>query len=214
VLRLKVGGAVTVIDGAGSEHEGVISAIDRHQAVVEIKGSRHACSRRVKLAIACAVPKGVRMDDLIDQLTQLGVASIIPMMTARVVVRLDAAKKEARLKRWRTIAQNAALQSQRSVLPVIGPVTEFADVIARSRDYDLKLIPHLEGEKKLIKDVLAGRAPRNIIVLIGPEGDFTAEEVQTALEAGFLPVSLGDTVLRVSTAAAAVAGYIKFTLGD
>jgi 16S rRNA (uracil1498-N3)-methyltransferase len=123
-------------------------------------------------------------------------------------------KTESRLKRWRKIAQNAARQSQRSSIPLIEPVTRLEDVISGSHDYDLKLIPTLAGERRLIKDAIAEARPNNIIVLIGPEGDFTSEEIELAQSEGFIPVSLGDTVLRVATAAVAIASYLKFALGD
>jgi 16S rRNA (uracil1498-N3)-methyltransferase len=213
VLRLKAGDGVVIFDKDGKEFTGVITAIERKQALIKITASKPARQSQVKLTIACAIPKGDRMDDIIDHLTQLGVARIIPVVTERVVVKLDDARKAARLKRWRTIAQNAALQSQRNTLGLVEPVTGISDVIAQSRDFDLKLIPNLEGERKLIKDVLAVACPKNIIALIGPEGDFTPGEVALALDAGFIPVSLGDTVLRVATAAVSVAGYIKFALG-
>jgi 16S rRNA (uracil1498-N3)-methyltransferase len=213
VLRLKACDGVVIFDKEGKEFTGVITAIERKQAVIKVTASKPARQSQVKLTIACAIPKGDRMDDIIDQLTQLGVTRIIPMATERVVVKLDDARQAARLKRWRAIAQNAALQSQRNTLGLIEPVTGISNVIAQSQDFDLKLIPNLEGERKLIKDVLAVATPKTIIVLIGPEGDFAPEEVAMALGAGFIPVSLGDTVLRVATAAVSVAGYIKFALG-
>jgi 16S rRNA (uracil1498-N3)-methyltransferase len=154
------------------------------------------------------------MDDIIDYLTQLGVERIIPMWTERVVVKLDDDKTEARLKRWQKIAQSAAQQCQRSSIPIIESATNFGGAISDSQNFDLKLIPNLSGERRLIKDVLAQFTPKSIIVLIGPEGDFTPEEVTLALSNGFIPVSLGDTVLRVATAAIAVASYIKFALGE
>ena len=214
VLRLKVNDSVIVFDSRGNEYAGVIEGIDRKKVAIGVTAPKPARRPKFQLTIACAIPRGDRMDDIIDQLTQLGVARIIPVATERVVVRLDEAGKESRLKRWRKIALNAALQSQRNSLPLIGPVTGVTEVISHSQDYDLKLIPHLSGERTLIKDVISGTKPENIIVLIGPEGDFTPEEVKLALAAGFIPVSLGDTVLRVATAAAAVAGYIKFALGE
>jgi 16S rRNA (uracil1498-N3)-methyltransferase len=214
VLRLKVNDRVVVFDSNGSEFTGAIGAIEKKRAVIKVTPLKTARNNQIGLTIACAIPKGDRMDDVIDQLTQLGFGCIIPMVTERVIVRLDDVKKESKLKRWRTIAQNAALQSGRNTLPVIGPVTDFGDVIAMSRDYDLKLIPHLEGERKLIKDVLAAAKVKNIIALIGPEGDFTPEELKLALESGFIPVSLGATVLRVATAAVAVGSYLKFALSE
>jgi len=214
VLRLKVNDAVAAFDGEGNEYTGNITAIEKNQAVIKVASSRPARRSRFKVAIACAVPKGERMDDVIDQLTQLGVERIIPLMTERVVVRLDDAKKEARLERWQKIAKSAAVQSRRNTLPVIEPVTGFSDAVPLFRDYDLKLIPHLEGERRLIRDVLADCSPKSIVILIGPEGDFTPGEVKLALESGFIPVSLGDTVLRVATAAVAVGSYLKFALGE
>jgi len=93
-------------------------------------------------------------------------------------------------------------------------VTDFKDIVSGAKDYGLKLIPHLTGERKPIREILGESPAKNIIVLIGPEGDFTPEEVALALDNGFLPVSLGDTVLRVAAAAIAVAGYIKLGVGD
>ncbi len=214
VLRLKPGDAVVVCDSEANEYTATITAIERKQASIKVTAPMPARRNEMKLTLACAIPKGDRMDEIIDHLTQLGVERIIPMDTERVVVKLDEAKKEARLKRWRKIAQNAAGQSQRNSIPLIEAVTGVTDVINRSQDFDLKLIPNLEGERKPIKDVLAAARPKNAVVLIGPEGDFTSEEVQLALKTGFVPVSLGDTVLRVATAAAAVASYFKFALGE
>jgi 16S rRNA (uracil1498-N3)-methyltransferase len=197
VLRLKVDDEVVVSDGAGHDFKGVIAEINKKQVELRLTPLKTRRGKRARLTIACAVPKGGRLDDIIDYLTQLGVTRIIPTRTDRVVVALDEAKAAARLQRWQKIARSAAQQCQRSDIPDVSPVTDFKDVIAKSGDFDLKLIPHLSGERKLIKDVLAKRSIKNIIVLIGPEGDFTPEEVELALHNGFIPVSLGDTVLRV-----------------
>jgi len=212
VLRLKVNDEVSIFDGEGNDYAGVITGIDKRQVEIKVKQVRSANKTSVKLTVACAIPKGSRMDEVIDYLTQLGVERIIPMRTERTVVKLDSAKTEARLKRWQKIAQSAAQQSQRSRIPVIESVARFEDVILSSQDYDLKLIPNLSGERKPIREVVAETRPKDVIVLVGPEGDFTAEEVGLALSQGFIAVSLGDTVLRVATAAIAVAAYIKFTV--
>jgi 16S rRNA (uracil1498-N3)-methyltransferase len=212
VLRLKVNDAVIIFDGAGHEFKGEITSIDKKQAVFKLTPLKKQRSTKVGVTIACAIPKGSHMDDIIDSLTQLGVESIIPMLTDRVVVKLDDAKSGARLKRWQKIAQSAAQQCQRSDIPEIMPVTDFKKVVAGSHGYSLKLIPHLAGKRKSIKDVLNKVKPKNVIVLIGPEGDFTLAEVELALDNGFMPVSLGDTVLRVGTAAVAVTAYIRLAL--
>lgn len=212
VLRLKVNDEVHISDGEGNSYSGVITDIGKKQAEIKVALKKAAADISVKLTIACAVPKGSRLDEAIDQLTQLGVQRIIPMQTGRVVVKLNKARAESRLQRWRKIAQSAARQSQQSVIPVIEPVTPFPDVVRSSRGFDLKLIPYLTGERRPIVDVIMAARPKNIIVLIGPEGDFTPEEVQLALDSGFIAVSLGDTVLRVATAATAVAALVKLTV--
>jgi 16S rRNA (uracil1498-N3)-methyltransferase len=214
VLRLKAGDVVIVSDGAGNDFTGVITTIDKKQVAFKLAPLKKQRRTSAALTVACAVPKGSRMDDIIDFLTQLGVACIIPLRTERVVVRLDEARMAARLQRWQKIAQNAARQCQRSGIPAIAPVTDIAKVITASQGFDLKLMPHLAGRRTLIKDAIIKSRPKNVIVLIGPEGDFTPAEVELALHNGFTPVSLGDTVLRVATAAVAVTAYIRFALDE
>jgi 16S rRNA (uracil1498-N3)-methyltransferase len=212
VLRLNANDEVILFDNKGYEYKGVITGISNKQVTLRVTTLNALRVSNVGFTVACAIPKGSHMDDIIDGLTQLGVARIIPMRTERVVVKLDDAKVEVRLKRWQKIAQSAARQSQRNTIPVIEPVTDIAEVVSDSQSYVLKLIPHLVGERRLIKDVFNIIRPKSIIVLIGPEGDFTPAEVELALHNGFIPVSLGDTVLRVATAALAVASYIRFAL--
>lgn len=213
VLRLKRGDEVIVCDREGNEFVCAIAQIEKTEAKLEVIKRKPVEAGRLSLTVACAIPKQARLDDIIDGLTQLGVDSIIPMVTERVIVRLDESRGEARLNRWRRIAQSAAQQSQRSAVPEVRPVAHFEDVLARARDFDLKLLPTLLGDRPQIKDVLAGENGRNILVLIGPEGDFTPDEVELAKQSGFIPVSLGDSILRVSTAAMAIASYIKLWSG-
>jgi 16S rRNA (uracil1498-N3)-methyltransferase len=212
VLRLKVNDEVNISDIAGNDYSGVITSIGKKQAEINVILKKTPQNPSLKLTVACAIPKGSWMDEAIDHLTQLGVERVIPMRTQRVVVKLDSAGAESRLKRWQKIAQSAAQQSQQSSIPIIERIMEFEDIVFSSQDYDLKLIPHLAGERRLIKDILAESRPKNILVLIGPEGDFTPEEVALALDNGFVAVSLGDTVLRVATAAMAVASFIKLSV--
>ena len=212
VLRLKVNDEVIVVDTGGNEYTCIIVNLNEREAALTVKARKHAGAKKIKSTVACAIPKKADMDEIIDKLTQLGVDSIIPMTTERVIVRLDDSKKEARLSRWRRIAQSAAQQSQRNSIPLVEPITTFKSVISRAQDFDLKLIPTLSGERKLIKEVITQYKPSNILILIGPEGDFTPQEIELARSAGFIPVSLGDSVLRVSTAAIAVMSYIKLSL--
>jgi 16S rRNA (uracil1498-N3)-methyltransferase len=211
VLRIKLGEGIAVFDRLGDEYLTVVVEIDSKCAKLEIKEKRPTNDLDLQITVACAIPKKVKMDDIIDKLTQLGVACIIPLQTERVIVKLDKQKKLQRFQRWEKIALSAVKQSQRSKFVVIKPVTDFGELIANAQDFDLKLIPTLETERQTLKNIFKQTAKqfKKIIILIGPEGDFTPQEIVLAKKAGFLPVSLGQQVLRVDTAAIAVVSFIK-----
>lgn len=212
VLRARPGDAISLFDRQGGAYHGSIRQIKKAELRITISGREPAAFSRLELTLACAIPKGSGMDDIIDQLTQLGVNSIIPVITERVVVRPSG--PDQKLERWRKIALSAAEQSQRNSLPEIFPVLGLDEVICQTREYNLKLIPTLEGQTRLIHQILEKFTSGRVVVLIGPEGDFTPEEVKKAIEAGFVPVSLGKNVLRVETAAAAVTAFIRLSLPD
>lgn len=209
VLRIKINDRVTVFDNRGNEYLCGIKELSKKQAVLEIKDKISTkIISRIKITVACAIPKKSKMDDIIDKLTQLGVERIIPMKTKRVVVEIDKKKESLRLNRWQKISQTASEQSQRNIIPIIEPIKGLNEVLSEARDFDLKLIPTLVGEQKSLNVVLQV-VPKNILILIGPEGDFTPEEVDLAKKSGCIPVSLGDLVLRVETAAIAIASFIR-----
>jgi 16S rRNA (uracil1498-N3)-methyltransferase len=213
VLRLKTGQQITVCDNAGSEYLCTIASLDRKEAVLVIENRTTPPPGKNRLALACALPRLTGMDDIIDKLTQLDVDVIIPLQTERTVVRLDQAgpreRMDTRLERWRKIGRNAAEQSHRISLPKITPLMGFSEVLEFSKSYGLRLIPTLAAERKSLKEVAGRTTAPGAIALIGPEGDFTPAEVEGAIKAGFIAVSLGETVLRVETAAIAVASFLR-----
>jgi 16S rRNA (uracil1498-N3)-methyltransferase len=213
VLRLNTGDEVTIFDYSGCECQCSISRFDEKNVTLTVKSRKQASLLKVRMTVACALPKK-GLDDIVDKLTQLGVRTIIPMITERVVVRMEGRAAQAKLNRWGRLAQIAAEQSQRGDVPEIQSITEFKEVIERSKGYDLKLIPNLGGDRKNLNEIVTNASFDSILILIGPEGDFTAEEVDTAVRAGFIPISLGSLVLRVDTAAVAVAAYIRMATGD
>ena len=154
------------------------------------------------------------MDDIVDKLTQLGIDRIIPLKTERVVVKLDKHKEALRVERWRKITRSASIQSHRNKMPVVEPIRTLAVLLSESDQFDLKLIPTLTGSRRKLKDCLEQVSVKNILVLIGPEGDFSDEEVGLAIKAGCVPVTLGDLVLRVDTAAIAVAAILNYELSS
>jgi len=232
VLRCKIGEEISVFDEKGNNYCGVIEKFLPHSCVVtnpvspsSLRGldataskPKPACpagrqsQKQIGITVACAIPKRSKMEDIVDKLTQLGVERIIPMRTERVIVKLDAHKEKLRLERWKKVALNAVEQCKGCSLPVIGQVMNIEEVVSQSQDHDLKLIPALIGKRTALKSVLVEAKPKNILILIGPEGDFTPGEVNLAVRAGFIPVSLGERVLRVETAAVAAVSFIKLYL--
>ncbi len=215
VLCLKAGEALTVFDGKGAEYLCAIRNLDE-KAVLVIKEKRvilREGRQEVSLSVACAIPKKAKFDDIVDKLCQLGVSRIIPVITERVIVKLDKIKKDLRLKRWEKIAQSACQQSQRATIPLIEGVRDLRDLVNECKCFDLKIIPTLIGERKHISSILSSsisNGARNILILIGPEGDFSETEVGLCIKHGFLPASLGELVLKVDTAAISAAGFVHF----
>ncbi len=214
VLRVKAGDEIFLFDGRGNEYCAQIQELSRKKVGLSIKTEvKTKTVSAVSLTIACALPKQrSRFDDLIDKLAQLGVDEIIPMITQRVIVRWNDSQRQRHSERWNKIAQGACIQSGRNKLPIIVPIETIEQVLARGTSYKLKLIPVLqERERKSLSDIIAGGAPKSVLVLIGPEGDFTSLEVAQAKQNGFIPACLGDLVLRVDTAAIAVAAFFQLS---
>jgi 16S rRNA (uracil1498-N3)-methyltransferase len=214
VLRLKVNERVQVFDALGNAYACRISQVHERIVLDIQKRLEPKAQEKVRITLACAIPKKAKFDEIVDKLTQIGVYSIIPLLTERVVVRWDRQKQFNQQKRWEKIALSAAQQSQRTSLPIIQPPQKIAELLGNSRNYALKLIPVLSGQRRPMSEILSRTKARNILVLIGPEGDFTPQELSLAQSKGFIPVSLGDLVLRVDTAAIAAASFITLYAHD
>lgn len=210
VLRLRAGDKISIFDERAVEYncEAIDITKNIRLKILEKKPSREQANK-INLTIACAIPKMTKMDDIVDKLTQLGVDRIIPMESERVIVKLDKNRKIVKHKRWEKIALSATQQSQRTSLPIIEPIQQISEVLDKAASFDLKLIPILIGERRTLKDIFTNLEAKNVLVFIGPEGDFTPVELELAKERGFTPATLGDLVLRVDTAAIAVASFIR-----
>jgi len=210
VLRMKKGVKVEIFNGRGDEILGVIESLNDKGVDVTVVSRQKSQVRGPKIILACAIPKKAKFEFIIEKATELGVDEIIPMQTARTEVVISGDRKERKNARYQAVAVNAAKQSGRSVMPRVSDITLFKDVIANASENTLKLIPCLIGERKNLRDALsATQNMKSIIFLIGPEGDFTSQEVELALKNGFLPVSLGETTLKVDTAALVVVAFAK-----
>lgn len=210
VCRLQPGDAVECFDGEGRRAAGRVVRAGRDAVVLELEPPAEAPATRGRLRILPALIRPSRFEWMLEKLTELGVDEIRPLVTERTTIKPKAGEDRHRLSRWQRIMAEAARQCGTSRVPRLQPAQRFGDALAGLGSGGLRLVPTLEGETAPIRALLdeAARAPE-VIVLIGPEGDFTAGEVRQAQEAGFRAVSLGPRVLRAETAAVAVAAVLQ-----
>lgn len=213
VLRLTENDQIIAFDGRGNEILATIQTINKEKmVVVPQKTIRKNEQKPWNITLACALPKATKFDYIVEKTTELGVAAIIPLVTQRTEVHLNKQRQIAKLKRWQNIAISAAKQSQRVSVPEISEVKTFKAIINSFVDYELVLLPCLIGKRKSLKEILKDYQAKKILVMIGPEGDFTKSEIDLAINQGALPITLGETVLRVDTAAIAVVCAINALL--
>jgi len=211
VLRLKEGDKVRVFNGRGQEASGPI--LSCRKDLIEVKTESlesRTGDEKPRIILACAIPKKAKFETIIEKCTELGVTEIIPLMTKRTEVKYEGAKAATKAKRFQAVAVNAAKQCKRRTIPHIHPVTKFTDAVEQMDTRHAAFIPCL-GEKRVqFADALHSAYNSSAVVFfIGPEGDFTAEEVALAKKQGCVPVSLGPTVLKVDTAAISVVASIN-----
>jgi 16S rRNA (uracil1498-N3)-methyltransferase len=224
VLRLKVGDALNVFDGRGHEAQARIVEIAKESVRLAILQHSSTPALPCRITLAQAIPKK-SMDLIVQKATELGVASIVPLVSDRSVVKLDEDSKRA--DRWRDIVLEACKQCGNNWLPEIQSPQKTRDFVSSLPKYDLKLVASLQSDAKPLKSILSDaptlhesrRSPTKaersnasrrsvaeadaptVLLLIGPEGDFTPAELALAKSAGCLPLSLGPLVLRAETAA-------------
>ena len=205
VLRLKQGDSCVVFDGCGRAAHAVVAEPPRSSGVLLAPGEE--CPPAPELAhltLCQAVPKGANMDLIIQKSVELGVSAIVPLLTDRTIVRLNAREAEAKRQKWQRIALEACKQCGQNTLPEVTAPVPFAEWLRRGAPEGLNVIASLVPGVRPVRDVLEearSRSVRSAALLVGPVGDFTDQETAMALEAGFSPVTLGPIVLRVETAA-------------
>lgn len=204
VLRMERGEELMVCDGTGMQYTCQIEEFPAGEVKLSIlKAEKASTELSVRLKLYQGLPKKDKMELIIQKAVELGAAEIIPVMTKRCIVKLEDDKKEAKkLERWQAIAESAAKQSGRGMIPTVGRVMNYKEAIKRASDEGMSLIPYemAEGMKTLKKAAKAASKQQVISVFIGPEGGFEEVEVEFAKENGVVPVSLGKRILRTETA--------------
>ena len=203
VLRMKPGEQVGIRDGISRSYICELETIGEAEIRAKILTEDTNLSELpAELYLFQGLPKSDKMELIIQKAVELGVHEVIPVATRRAVVKLDRKKEESKLKRWNAIAESAAKQSKRIVIPEVTGVMSVKEALAYAADFDLKLLPYenARGMAATKEQVEAVRPGMDIAVFIGPEGGFSDGEVELAMQSGVKPVTLGKRILRTETA--------------
>lgn len=224
VIRLKSGDEISISNGVdGKDYRCTIEELGedsircRLQAVKEAQAELPA-----KVYLFQGLPKGDKMEFIIQKMVELGVYEIIPVAMKRCVVKLDEKKAKSKTARWQGISEAAAKQSKRGIVPQVHTVMTFQEALKYAADMDWKLIPYemegtledasgMKGTKKLIESVKTGD---KVAVFIGPEGGFEEQEIAEAMALGMKPVTLGKRILRTETAGMTTMAWLMYHLED
>ena len=214
VLRMKPGEEISVSDGRDQkEYRCGILELSEDRVLCELRFvKQEGVELPVKVFLFQGLPKGDKMELIVQKAVELGVHEIIPVGSGRCVVRLDEKKAGARVLRWQKIAEAAAKQSRRGIIPRVGEVISFRQAVRLASSMDLKIIPYelaegMERTRELLEGLMPGQS---VAVFIGPEGGFEEKEVQLASENGITPITLGRRILRTETAGIAVMSWITY----
>lgn len=222
VLRLKIGDEVSVSNGTdGREYRCGIEEITDTQVNCRLRFIKEdGVELPAKVFLFQGLPKGDKMEIIIQKTVELGVYEIIPVEMKRCVVKLDKKKSMSKTARWQSISEAAAKQSRRAVVPKIHDVMAYSEALEYARDMDVKLVPYemenltestqgMEGTRKIIDAVSPGE---RIAVFIGPEGGFEEEELKKAKSLDMKTITLGRRILRTETAGMTVMAWIMYRL--
>lgn len=209
---MRQGQEIVVIDSAAQHFTATLVVEGR---TVQARLTERAPSEqtsRIRVTVAQGVPKGQKMDFVVEKLTELGAAEIIPLQSERTIVSDVSTNK---IERWRRLARTAAAQCGRNDVPSVGEPQGLADLYARFETYDVVLLPWELADRAPLRDrlpeLIAGA--RNMLVVIGPEGGFSHAEADAARSAGAQLISLGERILRTETAALVVLAVLNYLAG-
>lgn len=213
VLRLRAGDEITVCDSCGSDYLCVIADISQTQVEAKILSKAlNKAESPLHITVYQGLPKSDKMDYIVQKCVELGAVNIVPVATARAVVKLH--DEEKKRTRWQKIATEAAKQCGRGIIPSVGKVTDFDKVIDSLEPDALNILPYENEDDRRLRQALTGYAGNKVNIIIGPEGGFDPEEISAAEQKGIHIVTLGPRILRTETAPIAAISAIMYELGD
>jgi 16S rRNA (uracil1498-N3)-methyltransferase len=218
VLRIRDGERAVVLDGAGQQLHCEVTAHHRDSISCAVRERITVPPPACAITLLQAIPKGKIIESIIQKATELGVASVVPILSERVVTQLDSDSAEVKAEKWQQVAIEAIKQCGSAWLPKVeAPITP-QEFLARRESFELSLVGSLENGSRhpraWFEEFIARhhRLPKSIAVWVGPEGDFTSEEYHAFQKAGALPITLGPLVLRVETAATYCLSVLNYEL--
>ncbi len=213
VYRAKAGYEVTVCDGCGVDYHCKITMIEKDRITAQIiSKAKSDTEPKVKITLFQGLPKQGKMETIIQKTTELGITEIVPTITHRSVVKLQAGDTKKQL-RWQKVALEAAKQSGRGVIPQVKPVTSFREAVHMAKQMQTAIIPYEEERETRLCDVL-NKDICEIGIIVGSEGGFEPEEIEYAASNGIIPVTLGRRILRTETVGTALVPIILYETGD
>lgn len=214
VLRSEQGDLVEICDGQGTDYQCEITSVDKKEVALKIKNQVLCLSEpKTKITLYQGLPKADKMELIIQKCVELGVEKIVPVSAHRCVVKLDKKDSAKKIQRWQKIAESAAKQSGRGIIPQIGEVISFKEAVKLGKEAQGSIIPYEHEEKRGIREFVESFSGSEVAVFIGPEGGFADEEIALAIENGILSVSLGKRILRTETAGMATVAILLYELG-
>lgn len=215
VLRMKPGEQVLISNGVDKDYHCEIEDITSEQVSAKILSvDQEGTELPAKLYLFQGLPKSDKMELIIQKAVELGVYQIIPVATRRAVVKLDAKKEETKVKRWNGIAESAAKQSKRIIIPEVTGVMTLKEAFAYAGNFDVNLIPyeHAEGMVGTRKELARLKPGMEVGIFIGPEGGFDDGEIEDAKAHAICPITLGRRILRTETAGLTTLSLLMFQL--
>ena len=218
VLRLEPGDKVVLFDGRGRELTAEITSSDSSEISLRKLHEAKTPPLRCQITLGQAIPKGKNMDLIMQKAVEIGAAEIAPILSDRTVVRLDEESAASKQAKWQTVAIEAAKQCGQNWLPRVHVPQTMAQFFQQPRRFDLQLIGSLQSDAVHLKKILAeysaehGDRPTSVLMLVGPEGDFTPAELSLARSHGCRPITLGPIVLRVETASIYCLSVLSYEL--
>ena len=216
VLRMKVGEEIAVSNGQdGKEYRCGIAEFAEDSVCCELRFVKEdGVELPVQVVLFQGLPKGDKMELIIQKAVELGVWEIVPVATKRCVVKLDDKKAASKVSRWQSIAEAAAKQSKRGIIPRVSPVVDFARAVEMAREMDVRLIPYelaegMEHTREMLDHIQPGQ---RVAIFIGPEGGFEESEIDRATREGVEPITLGRRILRTETAGMTVLAWLGYLL--